>query len=45
MKETEKEQVVTLDRPPPLNRSRSITVAVVVCVALAGVIYYAFRFG
>ncbi|HET8691660.1 MAG TPA: hypothetical protein VFM30_05980 [Steroidobacteraceae bacterium] len=44
-KTVEKARVVTLDNPPPLNPSRNVLVAVVVCVALAAAIYYAFTVG
>jgi hypothetical protein len=44
-KESAKERVVTLDNPPPLNPSRNVMVAIIVCVALAAVIYYAFIAG
>lgn len=44
-KRHEQVRPLTLDRPAPLNPARSIAVAVVVCVALVGAIYYAITVG
>ncbi len=41
MKETIRTRPLTLDRPPPLNSLRSISVAVAIFVAFAAVIWLA----
>lgn len=41
MKETTRTRPLTLDRPPPLNSLRNVSVAVVIGIAFAAMIWYA----